>query len=271
MITRAAWHDRYDRYDRHAAGYARELDPTFAGSVERIVELAAARPGVHLLDLASGTGAIARLAAARGASVVGVDASTGMLEVARMRSPGLDLRPADACALPFAAGSFDVVTCGLALSHFAERERALAEVLRVLRPGGMLVASAWAKGSSFPTAGVGEILDRYAGQAPTTVDEETWADVSRGSDVLREAGFVQVSARTETFAGEFADAQRALDWFVAWPLTAARLMQLDPVVRKSFLDEARYLLNMKSLAWKFTFNFYVARPSPQRGETTNTR
>lgn len=235
-----------------------------------MVELAAARPGVRLLDVATGTGAIARLAAARGASVVGVDASTGMLEVARTGSPGLDLRPADACALPFADGAFDVVTCGLALSHFAERERALAEVRRVLRPAGMLVASAWAEGSSFPTTGVGEILDRYAGQAPTTVDEETWADGRCGGDVLREAGFVQIRVRTEAFAGEFADAQRALDWFVAWPLTAARLTQLDPLARKRFLDEARDLLAAKSLAWKFTFNFYVARPAPRPGEQPNT-
>jgi SAM-dependent methyltransferase len=234
-----------------------------------MVEFAAVRPGIRLLDLATGTGAIARLAAERGASVVGADASIGMLEVARTRSPGLDLRLADACALPFAAGAFDVVTCGLALSHFAERERALAEVLRVLRPGGMLVASAWAKDSSFPTAGVGEILDRYAGQAPTTVDEETWADVSRGSDVLCEAGFVQVSARTETFAGEFADPQRAVDWFVAWPLTAARLAQLEPGARKGFLDEARDLLAARSLAWTFVFNFYVARPSPGTSERPN--
>lgn len=184
--TQHAWHDRYDR---HAAGYARQLEPTFAGAVERVVKLASPRPGVRLLDLATGTGAIARLAAAQGASVVGVDTSTGMLEVARTLSPGLDLRLADASRLPLAEGAFDVVTCGLALSHFAELKRALAEVLRILTPDGTLVASAWANGSSFPTRGVAEVLDQYAGQEPTTVDEETWADARRGSDVLCAAGF----------------------------------------------------------------------------------
>lgn len=261
--TQPAWHDRYDR---HAAGYARQLEPTFADAVERVVKLAAPRPGVRLLDLATGTGAIARRAVARGASVVGVDTSIGMLEVARRLSPGLDLRLADASRLPFAAGAFDVVTCGLALSHFAELERALAEVLRILTPDGMLVASAWANGSSFPTTGVAEILDQYAGQEPTTVDEETWADARRGSDVLCAAGFGRVSVSTATFAGQFADAQQALDWFVAWPLTAARLAQLDPVDRKRFLDDARDLLAAKSLAWKFVFNFYVARRLSPAGE-----
>lgn len=264
--TQPAWHSRYDRY---AAGYACQLEPTFAEAVERVVKLAAAGPGVRLLDLATGTGAIARLAAAQGASVIGIDASTGMLEVARRLSPALDLRLADASNLPFAAGELDVVTCGLALSHFVELDRALAEVLRVLTPGGTLVASAWANGSSFPTMGVAELLDQYAGREPTTVDDETWADAPRGSDVLRAAGFVQVSVSAATCSGQFADAQRALDWFVAWPLTAARLAQLDPADRKRFLDDAREMLAEKSLAWKFVFNFYVARCSPPAGRQTS--
>jgi hypothetical protein len=129
----------------------------------------------------------------------------------------------------------------------------------------LFVASAWAEGSSFPTTGVGEILDRYAGQAPTTVDEETWASRRRGRAVLREAGFVRISVRTETFVGEFADARRALDWFVAWPLTAARLTQLGSKARARFLDDARKLLATESLAWRFVFNLYVARSAPRPG------
>jgi ubiquinone/menaquinone biosynthesis C-methylase UbiE len=149
-------------YDRHASRYASELDPTLVAAVEQVVELAEARPGIRLLDLATGTGTIARAAAARGASVVAIDASGGMLEVARTLSPGLDLRVGDAGALPFDDGEFDVVTCGLSVSHFADREKALGEILRVLRPGGTFVASAWAEGSSIPTRAVAEILDRYA-------------------------------------------------------------------------------------------------------------
>ncbi len=91
-------------YDRHASGYASELDPTLIGAVERVVQLAEARPGMRLLDLATGTGTIARAAAARGASVVAIDASAGMLEVARRLSPGLDFRLGDASALPFGDG-----------------------------------------------------------------------------------------------------------------------------------------------------------------------
>lgn len=137
-------------YDAHAAGYARVLDPTLAELVERIAELATPRPGVRVLDLACGTGTIARAVARRAASVVGVDVSSRMLAVARGLSPELDFKIADAHALPFASGEFDVVTCGLALSHFHEPLTALMETLRVLRRGGRLVASAWAAGTLLP-------------------------------------------------------------------------------------------------------------------------
>jgi ubiquinone/menaquinone biosynthesis C-methylase UbiE len=104
-------------YDQHASGYASELDPTLVGAVERVVELAEARPGIRLLDVATGTGTIARGAAARGASVVAIDTSAGMLEIAQTLSPELDLRLGDACPLPFSDGEFDVVTCGLSISR----------------------------------------------------------------------------------------------------------------------------------------------------------
>src|ERR1700681_2038374 len=90
-------------YDAHAAEYAQRLDPTLAPAVERLVELAGARRGIRLLDLATGTGAVARTAARTGASVVGVDLSPGMLAVARELAPEIDFRLADAHALPFEA------------------------------------------------------------------------------------------------------------------------------------------------------------------------
>ncbi len=246
-----------DCYDRHAAGYANQLDATLVGPVERVVDLAAAGPGVRLLDLATGTGTIARAAAVREASVVGVDVSAGMLEVARRLAPGLDLRLADARALPFGDGVFDAVTCGLSISHFEDREKALGEVLRVLRGGGTFVASAWAEGGSGPTQTAFQILRRYA-PADDSLDEGTWATRQRGSDVLREAGFTSVSVHTESFSGDFADAEDALAWVVAWPLAAARLARLAPRRRADFFASAREALATASLSWTFVFNFYVA-------------
>lgn len=246
-----------ERYDAHAAGYAEHVDPTLAGAAERLAELAGASRGMRVLDLATGTGAAARAAASRGASVVGVDRSPGMLAVARELSPEIDLRLADACALPFERGSFNAVTCGLSLSHFGDHEQALGEVLRVLGPGGRLVASAWGEGSSFPTHPVGGLLNRYA-MAQSGLDEGTWLRPDRGSSELRHVGFTSVSVRRESFTGSFADADEALAWSVAWPLTAARLMGLNPRLRERFLDEAREALVGSDLSWRFAFNFYLA-------------
>ena len=255
-------------YDANAAGYARHLDPTLAPAVERLVELAGARRGVRLLDLATGTGAAARAAARLGAEVVGVDLSPGMLAVARELSPDLDLRVADAHALPFEAGEFDAVTCGLSVSHFGAPYDALREALRVLCEDGRFAASAWGGGNSTPScAAVIDLLKRYgASQTGYRLDEETWFDVEKGSEVLRRAGFAAVCAQTERFSGSFADAEEALEWALSWPCAAARLAQVDPADRGALTMEARAAVARTDLAWRFVFNFYLAqRPASFAG------
>lgn len=96
-----------------------------------------------LLDLACGTGDLAELARARGARVIGVDFAGEMLRRARRRldsqAPGAPcLVRADVAALPFAAACASVVACGFALRNFVSIPEALAEMARVLRPGGRL-------------------------------------------------------------------------------------------------------------------------------------
>jgi ubiquinone/menaquinone biosynthesis C-methylase UbiE len=122
-------------YDTYAAVYAARLDPTLAAAAARVAELTDARPGTRVLDVATGTGSAAQAVAGRGASVVAIDSSPGMLDVARRLAPELDFRRCDAHALPFSDASFDAATCGLSLSHFGGRETALREILRVCAPG----------------------------------------------------------------------------------------------------------------------------------------
>jgi SAM-dependent methyltransferase len=253
-------------YDAHAAEYAQRLDPTLAPAVERLVELAGARRGIRLLDLATGTGAVARTAARTGASVVGVDLSPGMLAVARELAPEIEFRLADAHALPFEACEFDAVACGLSVTHFGEPAKALGEALRVLREGGRFVASAWGGGGGgTPSCGaVIEVLKRYgASETGYKLDEETWFDVERGSEVLRRAGFAEVAARTEHFSGTFADAEEALQWALAWPCGAARLARVDPADRDAVIAKAREVVAASHLFRRFVFNFYLGqRPAP---------
>src|SRR3989442_10536408 len=131
-------------YDRRAQAYAVAVEPTFAPAHRRIVELAEIVTGVQLLDVATGTGGVACEAASLGARVTGIDVSSGMLEIARQRSPaGIVYLLAEAAALPFPDGSVDVITCGFGLSHMPHANDVLEEVRRVLRPTGRLVASCW--------------------------------------------------------------------------------------------------------------------------------
>lgn len=97
-------------------------------------------PGMHMLDVAVGTGLVAREAVGvvgdRG-SVIGVDPSAGML--AQSEAHGLTLARARAEALPFAAQSFDFLCLGYALRHVADLGAVFGEFRRVLRPGGRLL------------------------------------------------------------------------------------------------------------------------------------
>lgn len=254
-----------DPYDTYAGGYARRLDPTLLGMAGRLAELVLASSGRCILDLATGTGIGARAAASRGARVVGVDRSRGMVATARRLSPELDFLMAGAEALPFASGTFHDAICGLSLSHFTDPERALREVLRVLRPQGQLVSSSWAACSSFPAGSVDALLDRDGARgAAAPLDENTWSDPSRGVSLLRRAGFVHVSVARTSFTGCFTNAREAVAWSAAWPLTASRLARLDRGAQEQLLTEARQALEGGDLSWRFVFNFYLARAPGSR-------
>ena len=102
--------------------------------------LEAVAPGAAL-DAACGTGRHARRLAELGHHVIGVDASPAMLEKARAALPQATFRDGDLSALPLEPASVDLVVCALALEHVADLGRAIAELSRVLRPGGHMVLS----------------------------------------------------------------------------------------------------------------------------------
>jgi SAM-dependent methyltransferase len=101
------------------------------------------RPGTHLLDVATGPGALAAEAANRGARPVGIDLSPQMIELARRLHPGIDFREADVERLPFADDTFDAVVCAFGLGHFPRPEIAVAECVRTLLRGGRVAFSWW--------------------------------------------------------------------------------------------------------------------------------
>lgn len=113
---------------------------------EPVADAAWITVGQRVLDVACGTGVLTLEAARRvgpSGAVVGLDLNEGMLAVARRKAPRLEWRRGRAEALPFETGTYDAVTSQFALMFFEDRPAALAEMRRVLRPGGRLAVAVW--------------------------------------------------------------------------------------------------------------------------------
>ena len=105
----------------------------------RAVDLAQVGAGSRAVDVATGTGDLAMALRDAGAEVVGCDFSEEMLERARLKAPELRFEWADALALPYEDDSFDAATVGFGARNFSDLGKGLAEMARVVRPGGRVV------------------------------------------------------------------------------------------------------------------------------------
>jgi SAM-dependent methyltransferase len=165
------------RYEQTAA----ELEPV----AEKVIAAAELAPGERVLDIGCGTGNAALLAGRAGAAATGLDPAARLIEVARERAAalGVDARfvIGDAQALPVGDAEFDVVVSVFALIFAADPDRALAEALRVLRPDGRALLTAWVPagpidaifgivGRAVAAAG-GSTRERFAWHEPEVVSE----------------------------------------------------------------------------------------------------
>jgi demethylmenaquinone methyltransferase/2-methoxy-6-polyprenyl-1,4-benzoquinol methylase len=133
-------------FDRIARVYDRMNSVMTAGLHhrwrERAADLAAVGPGDRALDVATGTGDLAIALARRvapGGQVVGSDFSEGMLAIAREKAPALTWDWGNALDLPYEDDAFDAATVGFGARNFSDLDRGLAEMARVVRPGGRVV------------------------------------------------------------------------------------------------------------------------------------
>ena len=139
-----AFHDfEQAGWQRAAADYPGTFGTLTAQTIVPLLDAAAVRSGMRVLDVATGPGYVAGAAAARGARVIGLDFSRAMIEEAKRQHPEIVVREGDAESLPFDEGSFDAVVMNFGLLHLARPDVAIAEAYRVLRPGGRYAFTVW--------------------------------------------------------------------------------------------------------------------------------
>lgn len=181
------------------------VNALFRQWAEPVLSAAEVSEGDRVLDVACGTGILARTARERvGAegSVTGLDIDPGMLAVAAEIDPAVTWVHGEAGQLPFEDGEFDAVVSQFGLMFFPDREGAVREMLRCVRPGGTVVAAVWEsleRSAAYPAAV--DILDRVAG--PDAADALRAPFVLGDPDALREL-FVAAGApavAVETCAG----------------------------------------------------------------------
>jgi SAM-dependent methyltransferase len=198
--------------------YERFLVPAlFAECADRLVAAAAPAAGDRVLDVACGTGVVARRAAA-GADLgrlVGVDVNEAMLDVARSVGSTADAqwRVADAAALPFADGSFDVVYCQQGLQYLDDPLAGLREMARVLAVGGRLALAVWRPVEHSPGFAVLiEALERHVGPEAAAVMRWPFAGptAARPRPLVERAGLEGAVGRVAIVTARFPSAKEFL-------------------------------------------------------------
>lgn len=225
-------------WDDRAATYERLIGAVTARFAAPLLDAAAVAPGTRTLDAACGTGALSAAAAARGADTVGMDFAAEMVAAARERHPELRFVEGDVEQLPFADASFEAAVAGFVLHHLPDAARGVAEIARVLVPGGRLAATVWdrpermrligladdamADACADPSLGVPEGPPGFGFTAP----EELAA-------LLEAGGFASVEVRTVAFEHRVAGAQELWDGLLGGTVrTTGQLRAQPPEVRE---------------------------------------
>jgi ubiquinone/menaquinone biosynthesis C-methylase UbiE len=257
------------------------VPPLFAPSAERLLDVAKPRPGERVLDVATGTGIVARRVAPRvgsAGSVVGLDLSPEMLAVAHAESVREELaikwREGRAEALPFADGAFDLALCQFALMFFTDRRAALAEMHRVLKDGGRVTLSVFRQIECHPFyVALNASIEQRLG-TPGVADIFALGDVDALRALLADAGFREIDFAPVTVTARFPDPELFITGEIdvdtaAIPamqhLDAAARQELTAVIRDDMTGPLREATSDDHVV--LPFHFYIAR-AHRDGQTT---
>lgn len=230
-----------------AEAYEELLVPAlFSEWAPRVASAARIAAGDRVLDVACGTGVLARHVAERvlpGGSITGIDADAGMLAVAARVAPRVEWRQGKAEMLPFASGSFDVVVSQFGLTSFEDPRAALREMARVLVRGGRLALAVWDALPSCPAyAELTAIVDRLFGARAGAALRARFrlGDVASLRALLFQSGLPSVQVMTRGGTARFASMR-------GWLLGEMKGWALDEILaegdRERLLEEAERRLS----------------------------
>jgi len=240
-------------WDRTAPKYAKAGPPIFSISAQRLLALMNLKPGDRLLDVACGTGAVAIPAAKKvgpSGQVIAIDYSPCMVAETEKEAKKHGLSNI-ACAcmeaqnLEFPDDSFDALTCGFALFLFPDMRRTLAEMRRVLVPGGKVGLSLWGKGAIVPPWPIlGETIKEY-GLQPVVPNPIAW----RPEDIealLTSAAFSDIETVEERYDLPFREASEVWEFTLSVGPIEVMLEQSSKKKRQEFIDA--FLSRIQGLA-----------------------
>lgn len=226
--------------------YEAEFVPALFGEwASYLVDAASVTPGQRVLDVACGTGVVAREAADRTRDhghVVGLDLNENMLAVARRLRPDVEWRQGDAASLPFPDGSFDAVLCQASLMYFPDPLLALREMRRVAVAGGTVAIQVWDRLESQPGYGpFVEVAVRHAGPEAAALMETYWklGDLDRLTGLVESAGLRVTRTTTRLGAVRFP----SIDEFVRTEIEGTPLVERLPAEAfERILEDSREAL-----------------------------
>lgn len=222
----------------YAEGFATASDQ----SASALVQAVHAGPNNSALDICCGHGVVAKELSDTGATVEGLDFSSAMLELAKIKAPKANFTQGDATNLPYADDSFDAATMGFGILHIPNSAQALKEAKRVLVPGGRFAFSIW-QGPEVSMAFriVFDAIQKHGDPditlPPGPLTHE-YADQKHATSALHSAGFTDVSLTTVNSYWQTNSASAPYEYFIQGTVRGAILLRTQPASNQLAIKNA---------------------------------